>query len=324
MKIQRNKVVIIGAGQVGSAVLSTLLTSGSLAEIVIIDKNEKKAYGEALDGSHSTAFAYSPNIKVKQGTYKDCEDASIIVITAGPSAQPGKPVDRIALAQQNIDVVKEVMEQVITYTMDAIIIMVSNPVDILTYYAQNYFGYPVEKIFGTGTTLDTARFRRILGQKYLIDTKNVHGYILGEHGETAFATWSSSNIAGVPIDDFDIIYDDVPLDKDAVVEEVKQVGYEILINKGYTNIGIAKSVDRIIRAILINELSVLPLSTTLTGEYGIEDVALSLPCIVTKDGIGRRLEVPLSLDETSKLRASAEFLRESFKNSYKGPGPKKE
>jgi L-lactate dehydrogenase len=315
-------VVIIGAGNVGSAVLSSLLSSGSLAEIVIIDKNEKKAYGEALDGSHSTAFAYSPNIQVKHGTYADCEDASIIVMTAGPSAKPGESMDRMALTKTNLNVVKEVMENIMHYTTEAIIIMVSNPVDILTYYAQNYFGYPVNQIFGTGTTLDTARFRRILGQKYLVDTKNVHGYILGEHGETAFATWSNTNIAGVPIDDFDIIEEDIVLDKEAIVEKVKHVGSEVLINKGYTNIGIAKSVERIIHAVLSNELSVLPLSTTLTGEYGIEGVALSLPCIVTKDGIGRRLEVPLSVEESDKLKASAAYLKDVFSKVYTGPEPK--
>lgn len=316
MKIQRNKVVIIGAGHVGSAVLSTLLSSQSLAEIVIIDRNEKKAYGEALDGSHSTAFAYSPNIQVRSGDYSDCADASIIVMTAGPSAVPGQPIDRVALTKTNLAVVKDVMESIKAYTTEAIIILVSNPVDVLTYYAQNYFDYPKEKIIGTGTTLDTARFRRILGQKYLVDTKNVHGYILGEHGETAFAAWSSTNIAGIPIDDYDILEDDVVLDKDAILEEVKHVGHEVLMNKGYTNIGIAKSVERIIQAILINELSVLPLSTTLEGEYGIEGVALSLPCIVTKDGIGKRLQVPLSVSEVEQLKKSADFLKKVFNSTY--------
>lgn len=316
MKIQRNKVVIIGAGNVGSAVLLTLLSSQSLAEIVIIDKNEKKAYGEALDGSHSTAFAYSPNIQVKHGSYEECKDASVIVMTAGPSAKPGGVIDRIALTKTNLVVVKEVMENITKYTKEAIIIMVSNPVDILTYYAQNYFDYPREKIFGTGTTLDTARFRRILGQKYMVDTKNVHGYILGEHGNTAFATWSSTNIAGVPIDDFDILDKGTGFNRKKIVEEVKSVGKEVLINKGYTNFGVAKSVERIIQAILTNELSVLPLSTTLTGEYGIKDVALSLPCIVTKDGIGKRLEIPLNAEEIIKLKESAEFLKDVFRKTY--------
>lgn len=318
MKIQRNKVVIIGAGNVGSSVLFTLLSSQSLAEIVIIDKNEKKAYGEALDGSHATSYAYSPNINVRHGDYSDCADAGIIVMTAGPSARPGEAIDRISLTKTNLQVTKEVMENIIQYTTEAIIIMVSNPVDILTYYAQNYFDYPKEKIFGTGTLLDTARFRRIIGTHYLVDTKNVHGYILGEHGGTAFASWSHTNIAGMAIEEFAQATGKEILDQETVVDTVKSVGFDILNTKGYTNFGIAKSVERIIQSILINELSVLPVSTTLEGEYGISSVALSLPCIMTKDGIGRRLEIPLSDDEVEKLKLSAAFLKKVFDDAMPG------
>jgi len=312
MIIQRNKLVIIGAGNVGAAVLATLLSSQSFAEIAIIDKNEKKAYGEALDGSHSTAFAHSPNIKVRQGDYSDCRDASIIVMTAGASGKPWEAPDRLSLARTNLMVLKSVMEEIIQYTKEAILIIVSNPVDILTYYAQNNFDYPKEKIFGTGTTLDTARFRRIIGRNYEVDTKNVHGYILGEHGNTAFATWSNTNVAGIPIEKFDQVMGRNQLDKAAILNEVKKVGTDILINKGYTNMGIAKSVERIIQSIMINELSVLPLSTTLEGEYGIEDVALSLPCILAQDGLSKQLEIPLNEEELEALSRSAASLKKAF------------
>lgn len=315
MKIQRNKVVIIGAGNVGSAVLYSLLSSKSLAEIVIIDVNEDKAMGEALDASHATSFAYSPNIQVRSGDYSDCRDANIIVMTAGPSAKPGEVLDRVALTKTNLKVVKDVMTKISAQTKEAIIIMVSNPVDVLTYYAQNYFDYPKDKIFGTGTLLDTARFRRILGAKYMVDSKNVHGYILGEHGESAFATWSCTNVAGIPIDDMNIV-EEVELNRAQILEEVIHVGSEVLTKKGFTNFGIAKSVERIIQAILTNELSVLPLSTTLEGEYGIENVALSLPCIVTKDGIGKRLEIPLSVEEANLLKASADKMKKVFETTY--------
>lgn len=318
MKIQRNKVVIIGAGNVGSTVLYTLLSSKSIAELVIIDRNKKKAFGEALDASHATSFAYSPNILVKSGDYSECADANIIVMTAGPSDKPGSGLDRLGLTSKNLEVAKEVMESIMKYTHEAIIIMVSNPVDILTYYAQNFFDYPKEKIFGTGTTLDTARFRRILSAQYMVDTKNVHGYVLGEHGDTAFAVWSSANVAGIPIDDIDIVEGNHPLDKEVVENSVRNMGYEVLMSKGYTNFGIAKSVERIIQAILSNELSVLPLSTTLEGEYGIEGVALSLPCVMTKDGIGKRLETPMSIEEVAKLRLSADKLKKVFEDAYKG------
>lgn len=315
MKIQRNKVVIIGAGNVGSAVLYSLLSSKSLAEIVIIDVNEDKAVGEALDASHATSFAYSPNIQVRSGDYSDCRDANIIVMTAGPSAKPGEVLDRVALTKTNLKVVKDVMTKISAQTKEALIIMVSNPVDVLTYYAQNYFDYPKDKIFGTGTLLDTARFRRILSAKYMVDSKNVHGYILGEHGESAFATWSCTNVAGIPIDDMNIV-EEVELNRAQILEEVIHVGSEVLVKKGFTNFGIAKSVERIIQAILSNELSVLPLSTTLEGEYGIENVALSLPCIVTKDGIGKRLEIPLSVEEANLLKASADKMKKVFETTY--------
>ena len=318
MKIQRTKVVIIGAGNVGSQVLYTLLSSKSIAEIVIIDQNERKAMGEAIDASHATSFAYSPNIRVRSGGFEECADANIIVMTAGPSAKPGDNLDRLALTSKNLAVVKEVMTKITSYTREAIIIMVSNPVDVLTYYAQNYFEYPAEKIFGTGTILDTARFRRILSAKYLVDTKNVHGYILGEHGDTAFAAWSSANIAGIPIDDIDILSEGEILDKNQVEEEAITVGSEVLMSKGFTNFGIAKSVERIIQAVLSNELSVLPLSTTLQGEYGIEEVALSLPCIVTNEGIKQRLESPLSVEEVNKLKDSADKLKAVFNQAFEG------
>lgn len=307
MKIQRRKVVIIGAGNVGSAVLFSLISSESIAEIVIIDKNEKKAYGEALDGSHTTAFAYSPNIQVRHGDYSDCKDAGIIIMTAGPSARPGEGVcDRNSLAAMNIQVMHDVMKNITRYTKEAIIVIVSNPVDLLTYYAQNYFDYPKEKIIGSGTLLDTARFRRILSYRYMVDTKNVHGYILGEHGSSAFATWSSVNIAGIPIKDCEKIFKkEEPLEKEKILNEVKNVGWEVLQNKGFTNFGIAKSVERLVQVISINELSVLPVSSTLTGQYGITDVALSLPSIVAKDGVTKVLEVPLSNEELKHLEKSA-------------------
>lgn len=318
MKIQKNKVVIIGAGNVGSAILFTLLNMSSIAEIVILDKNQQKAVGEALDAFHTTSFAYSPNVRVRAGDYSDCSDAGIIIMTAGPSVRPGEKADRISLAQINLQVMKDVMTQIKAYTNDAIIIIVSNPVDLITYYAQNYFDYPEEKIIGTGTLLDTARFRRIIGNKYFVDTKNVHGYILGEHGGTAVATWSLTNIAGIPYTEFDQNFKaDTPFDKEAIVSEVKSVGFEILQSKGYTNFGVAKSVERIIKAIHINELSVLPVSTTLHGEYGIDKIAISVPCIISNEGIKQKLVVKLSDDEVDQLANSAQYLKDIFEQLEK-------
>lgn len=311
--ILRNKVVIIGAGNVGATILYTLLSSSSIAEIVVIDINEKKAIGEALDGSHATSFAYSPNIQVRAGDYSDCADAGIIVVTAGPSAKPGGNLDRTALAKINIEVMDQIMGEIEQQTKEAIILLVSNPVDILTYHIQNKFDYPKHKIIGTGTLLDTARFRRIVAERFLIDTKNVHGYILGEHGKTAFATWSNTTIAGLPHTYWSKEFPDVKIDKEEIVGSVKSVGTEVLLSKGFTNFGIAKSIERLIHSILSNELTILPLSSTI-DMYGITDVALSLPCIVTKDGISKQIELPLDESELDNLRHSAEFLKGVYKS----------
>lgn len=314
MRIYKNKIVVVGAGMVGSAVVDTLLTLDLIAEIVVIDKNADKALGETLDASHTTSFTYSPNVNVRTGDYKDCSDAQIIIMTAGPSAKPGEVTDRLKLAATNINVMEDVMNSITKYTKEAVIIVVTNPVDVVTYFAQHNFNYPKQKIIGTGTMLDTARFRRILAKRYLVDTKNVHGYILGEHGESAFATWSLVNIGGIPVEHLDefFVNEDIintPLKRESVIEEVKSVGTEILLKKGFTSAGIAASVGRLTQAILLNELSLIPVSTTLNGEYGISDVSLSVPCVITSEGIGKVLEIPLTDEEKYLLHASADKLK---------------
>ncbi|MCM8709868.1 L-lactate dehydrogenase [Clostridium sp. SYSU_GA19001] len=294
---------------VGSAVLNSLLTLDLIAEIAVIDMNMNRAKGEALDAFHTTSFAYSPNVGVRTGNYEDCADAQLIIMTAGPSIKPGETLDRLRLADINVKVMKDVMKEITKYTKDAIIIIVTNPVDIVTYLAQNHFDYPKEKIIGTGTLLDTARLRRILALKYMVDTKNVHGYILGEHGGSAFAAWSLVNIAGIPAEKFDkLLGSTEPLDKESVLHEAKDAGLEIVRLKGYTSSGIAMSVSRLVKAILLNELSIVPVSTTLEGEYGISKVALSIPCIISNEGIKKRLEVPLSQEEVGQLKQSADNL----------------
>ncbi len=305
----KNKVCIIGSGMVGSATMMSVLNSGLVAEIVMIDQNVKKAEGEALDAFHTTSFTYVPNVLIRQGNYEDCADAQIIVMSAGPSIKPGEKLDRRILTQTNADVTRSVMKEITKYTKDAIIIFVSNPVDIVTYVAQNEFDYPRNKIIGSGTLLDTARLRRIIGENYLIDTKNVHGYVLGEHGSTAMATWSLCNIGGIRLEEWSEKFNKPELNKDEVLKEVVEAGMKILLCKGYTNYGIAEAVARIIKAIVLNELSVLPVSTTLTGEYGIDDVAISVPCVIGQNGIEDILDVPLTEDEYSKLKASAESLK---------------
>jgi len=311
----KHKVSIIGAGMVGSATMMAILNSSLVAEIVLIDQNEEKAEGEALDAFHTTSFSYVPNVLIRKGTYEDCKDSQIIVMTAGPSVKPGQKLDRRILIETNANITRSVMKEIIRFTKEAIIIFVSNPVDILTFIAQNEFDYPKHKIIGTGTLLDTARMRRIIGEYFLVDTKNVHGYVLGEHGESAFITWSLCNLGGIPIDRCAQKFNKEVIDKEKILKDVKDAGMKILLAKGYTNYGVAESVARIVKAISLNELSILPVSTTLIGEYGIKDVAISVPCIIGQDGIKEILDIPLSDIERSQFIASGTSVKEAMKQS---------
>lgn len=305
----KNKIVIAGVGHVGSAVLNCALAFHLASEIAVIDIIEKKALGEALDSTHTTPFTYSQNVHIHAGTYEECKDAKVIIIAAGPSILPGEKTDRLLLADRNVEVMKDVMTSITQYTKDAVIIMITNPLDVMVYYSENFFGYPKNKIFGTGTTLETARFRRILANKYNVDPKNVHGYMLGEHGNSAFPAWSLVNIAGVSCDKLDEYFQpDEPLDREKTAFEVVNVAYDVLNFKGFTSSGIAMAACRLAKAVLFNERSILPVSTTLEGEYGLHNVALSLPCLITEKGVERRIAVPLLDDEIAKLKNSAQSI----------------
>lgn len=302
MSVTEGKVVLIGAGMVGSAILSSIINMNVVSEVAVIDMNENKAKGEVLDAIHTTAFAYSTNVNIHVGCYEDCRNAEIIVFSAGPSIKPGGADDRMALLNKNVAIIRSAMQEIARYTREAIILIVSNPLDILVYAAQTAVDYPAQKIFGTGTLLDSARFRQMLGHLCGIDSKNVHGYVLGEHGRSAFIPWNQVNVAGIPVDQLPEAFGlNEPVDKEKLLEDVKNVGIDIVQLKGYTNSGIALSVARVIKCIRLNEKSILPVSTVLSGQYGVKDVALSIPCIVGKDGIEKQLEVPLD------AKAEADF-----------------
>lgn len=308
---KRNKLAIVGVGNVGTAVLNCALSFNLAADIALIDIIEQKAIGEALDAAHGTPFTYSPNVQVHAGGFEECKDADVIIIAAGPSILPGEKTDRLLLAERNVKTIKDVMTQITKYTKEAVIIMITNPLDVTLFYAQNAFDYPKEKILGTGTTLETARLRRILADRYGVDPKNVHGYMLGEHGNSAFPAWSLVNVAGIPSAQLDDYFAaDEKLDQAKVGEQVVQVAYEVLNHKGCTNSGIAMVACRIARAVLYDEKTVFPVSTTLDGEYGIRNVALSLPCVVDAQGVSRRLEVPLEAEEIARLKSSAANLEQ--------------
>jgi L-lactate dehydrogenase len=313
MMINKGKIVIVGTSNVGSAVLNKLMDFQLASEIVLIDLNEEKAKGEALDASHSTSCIYSTNINIHAGNYADCKDAGIIIITAGPSIRPGETPDRLRLASVNTKIMSSVMGEITKYTKDAMIIMITNPLDVATYHVSTAFDYPREKIIGTGTLLETFRFRRILANKYHVDTKNIHGYVLGEHGNSAFPAWSTVDIAGLGLEHLDE-YFHLPekLDRGAVEDEIVQVAYDVINWKGFTNTGIAMVACRLVKAILYDEHTILPMSAVLEGEYGINDVALSIPRMLCSTGIVRSFEIHLTEKELNLLHVSAESVRSAL------------
>ena len=310
MAIHRGKIVIIGAGHVGSAILNSLLGMNLAKEIVIINLDREQALGEVLDASHTLAFSYAAGCAIRVGDYEDCRDAQIIINTAGPSIQPGEKQDRMALLERNLQVITQVMDGVTRYTREAVFINVTNPVDVLTYYCMKKYDYPREKCLSTGTLLDTARFCKMLADTLSIDAKSVTGFVLGEHGGTAFIPWNTVNIAGIPFDRFSEQFDlKEPIDREQLIRAVKASGLDIIELKGYTSSGIALTVCRVVSAILFDSHSVLPLSVIPQGEYGLENVAMSLPCILGESGIKKILTLPLDEDAERGMRGCDEYLR---------------
>ena len=298
----RRKIVVIGASNVGSAVANKIADFQLATEVVLIDLNEDKAWGEAKDSSHATSCVYSTNIKFHLGDYEDCKDANIIVITAGPSIRPGETPDRLKLAGTNAKIMSSVMGEIVKRTKEAMIIMITNPLDVATYVVSTQFDYPRNLILGTGTMLETYRFRRILADN-----------VLGEHGNAAFVAWSTTGCAGFPIDDLDEYFHRTEkLSHEAVEQELVQVAYDVINKKGFTNTGIAMAACRFIKSVLYDEHTILPCSAVLEGEYGIKDVALSIPRMVCADGIMRSFEVHLTDDELEKMHKAAQSVRSAL------------
>lgn len=302
-----NKVVIIGAGYVGSTTAYTLMQSGLVSELALIDIDVKKAEGEVMDLNHCLSFTKPMTIKV--GSYKDCKDADLIIMTAGPSIQPGGT--RLDLAKQNAKIMSSIMHEIVQHTTEAIILVATNPVDILTQIAVESVGYDPKKIVGSGTVLDSARFRYILSQHCKVDARNVHGYILGEHGDSEVAAWSLTNIAGAPLDDYCIHCQETcqGIDKVDILNQVKNAGYHIIDRKVATYYGVSTAIKRIAEAILRNEHSILTVSSLLQGEYGIDNIAMSVPTIVSSAGIHQIVELKLSLEESALLKKSGDVLK---------------
>lgn len=307
-RINNRKVAIVGCGFVGSASAFALLDSGLFSEIVLIDANKDKAEGEALDIAHGAPFARPT--KIYAGEYKDIADASIVIVTAGAGQKPGET--RLDLVKKNVGIFKSVIPSITEYNKDGILLIVANPVDVLTYAAAKISGFPENRVFGSGTVLDTARLKYLLGEHLQVDSRAVHAFIIGEHGDSEIAAWSSANVSGIPVNDFCEMRGHFEHAKamERIAEEVKNSAYEIIEKKGATYYGIAMSVKRICEAIVRDEKSILPISSIQHNNYGISDVALSMPAIVGRDGVECTVPYELSKKEVEALQESAKTLKE--------------
>ncbi len=301
------KVTIVGSGFVGSTTAYTLMLSGLISEIVLIDRTREKAEGEAMDLNHGMPFVRPVNIY--SGDYSDSKNSNIVIITAGASQKPGET--RIDLVKKNTEVFKNIISEIVKYNNDCILLVVTNPVDILTYVTWKLSGFPQNKVIGSGTVFDSARFRYLIAKHTGIDPRNVHSYIIGEHGDTEVATWSLTNIAGMSMEEYCNFCKscETGISRYNIHEDVKNAAYEIIERKGATYYAVALAVRRIVEAIVRDENSILTVSSILNGEYGINDVCLSVPTIVNSKGIEKVLEIPLSDKEKNLLIESSDALK---------------
>ncbi|MBQ7990097.1 MAG: L-lactate dehydrogenase [Oscillospiraceae bacterium] len=308
-----NKVTIIGAGSVGSTIAYTMVVNSIASEIVLIDINENKAIGEAMDIRQGVPYC-SP-ASIYSGSYEDAKGSNVVILTSGVARKPGQ--SRLELAQINVDITKTIIPEITKYAPDAIYIIVSNPIDVLTYQFHKFSGLPANHIIGSGTSLDTSRLRTGLSEAFDISQQNVHAYVFGEHGDSAFVPWSLTNIASVPIQEY---INSLPedrrktIDYDAIEEYTRKSGGKIIANKGATFYAIAISVCHICKCLFSGTDTALTVSTMMNGEYGIDDVCLSVLSIVGRDGIECKLNVPLTDEEIAKLRHSADCLKEVITN----------
>ena len=305
--INNRKAAIIGCGFVGSASAFSLMQSGLFSELVLIDANREKAEGEALDIAHGIPFARQ--MKIYAGSYDDIMDSAVIIVTAGASQKPEET--RLDLVHKNVSIFKSIIPEIAKRDYQGILLIVANPVDILTYTALKLSGMPENRVIGSGTVLDTARLKYRLGEHLSVDSRSVHAFIIGEHGDSEIAVFSSANVSGIPLNRFCEMRGHFEHEAATrrIAEEVKNSAYEIIAKKHATYYGIAMSVKRICEAIVRDEKSILPISSMMHGEHGISDVALSMPAIVGKDGVETRVPISLNGEEEAKLKDSADTLK---------------
>ncbi|WP_280768444.1 L-lactate dehydrogenase [Salipaludibacillus daqingensis] len=306
-----SRVVVIGTGFVGSSYAFSLINQNITDEMVLIDLNKSKTEGDAMDLNHGIPFG-APT-KIWAGEYSDCKDADIVVITAGANQKPGET--RLDLIEKNVNIFKGIVGSVMESGFNGIFIVATNPVDVLAYATWKFSGLPMERVIGSGTILDTARFRFLLGEYFEIDVRNIHGYIMGEHGDTELPVWSQTRIGSEPIKRYMSKYkpDGKQEDLDEIFINVRDAAYNIIERKGATHYAIAMGLARLTKAILRNEQSILTVSTLMKGEYGLDDLYIGVPAIVSQHGIERTVEIDLSDVEMEKLHHSANILKDAMK-----------
>ena len=309
------KVTIIGAGNVGATIAYTLSLGTVASEIVLIDINKEKVEGEVMDIVQGASFREP--ISVVAGDYEDARDSHIVIITSGVGRKPGQT--RIELAQTNVNILKQITPQIVAVAPKALYVIVSNPVDIMTYVFTKISGLPENQIIGSGTVLDTARLRYDLSNHFGIAQKNIHAYVFGEHGDTSFVPWSCADISGCSLSDFEdlmikkgVVTERVDTEK--TLEYVRKSGGEIIAKKGATFYAVSASVNKICNSLVAAYDSVSTVSSMMHGEYGIEDVCLSTMTVIGPDGVKGKVPAKLTYDEISKLQASANALKEVIKN----------
>ncbi|MFA7676705.1 MAG: L-lactate dehydrogenase [Candidatus Omnitrophota bacterium] len=314
MNSLRPKISIIGAGSVGSSLAFSLLMKGAVREIVLIDKDLKRAQGECMDLNHGLSFCRPVNIYA--AGFDGCKDSDIVVVTAGAKQKPGQT--RIELLQANTEILKEIIPQIVRYSPQAVILMVTNPVDILTYATLKISGLPPSRVIGSGTVLDSSRLRYLMSVHCQVDARNVHAYVIGEHGDSELAVWSNASIGGMMLEKYcPFCVHNATCRRDKELEEifqqVKNAAYKIIEAKGSTFYAIALALVRICEAIVRDENSVLPVAALMKDYYGISDICLSLPSIINAKGVEKVLHLELSDKEKLQFKKSAETLKQVIK-----------
>ena len=306
------KAAIIGCGAVGASIAFRFLQQGLFSRLVLLDANQAKAEGEAMD--LSDGLPYGAQMEITAGGYDDIADCALVVVTAGANQKPGET--RLDLIGKNAAIMRSILGELTQREFGGILLIVSNPVDVLTYVAWKSSGYPKERVIGSGTVLDTARLKQLLGEELRVDSRNVHAFIIGEHGDSELAVWSGANVSGLDLETFCRLRNRTlsESDRERIYRDIRDSAYEIIERKGATYYGIAMAVGRIAECIVKDEHAVLPISVVLEGQYGLENLALSIPSIVGRGGLEDVLEIQLSRAERRALADSAQQMAEAIQS----------